>query len=472
MSRKTKIVATIGPATSNYKTIKQLVSSGVDVIRINVSHGNRKENQEKINFVKSVRKSLKGKSLPIMLDTRGPEIRIGRFENGKVTLSKNATFTFTADTEYLGTHEKVAIKQADIIKDIKVGHVILANNGLLSFKVLTVSQNEIICKVRDGGELSNNKSLFIPNLEHSLPYLNEEDKSDILWAIENDVEYLAASFVSCKSDITELKKFLQENSANIEIIAKIENKLSVKNIDEIIETADGIMVARGDLGVEIAQEKLPQLQKKLIKKANLAGKIVITATEMLESMINSPRPTRAETSDVANAVYDGTSAVMLSGETAIGKYANSAVNTMAKICLETEKNIDFKTRFENREQTATNVSNVMSDAAVHVSFMLKEIKAIVVYTDSGHTAKMLSRFYPQCPIIALTPNEIPYNRMSLIWGVTPVLSKKCTSADELIDTINTLLVSKKIIKPGDTILIGSGSRMPSSTDIIKIHKIT
>ncbi len=470
-NRKTKIVATLGPTTSSYKEIKNLILSGVDVIRINASHGNEKDNQQKVDFVKKVRKSLGNRALPIMLDTRGPEIRIGKFENDKVHLTKNSTFIFTADQNFLGTQEKVAIKQAEIIKSIKVGHTILACNGLISFKVISVSKDEIICKVRNGGELMNNKSLFIPNLEYCMPYLNDEDKADLLWAIKNNIEYIAASFISSKNDIFELRKFMQDNNANIEIIAKIENKLAVKNLDEIIESADAIMVARGDLGVEIAQEKLPELQKTIIKKSHLAGKMVITATEMLESMIYSPRPTRAETSDVANAVYDGTSAVMLSGETAIGKYATSAVTTMAKICLEAEKNIDFKDRFKNRELINPDVADVMSDAAVHVSFMLKEIKAIAVYTDSGHTAKMLSRFYPSCPILAFTPNELPYHRMGMVWGVQPILSGKCDTADELIQTINSLFVKNKIAKVGDTILIGSGSRTPSSTDMIKIHKI-
>lgn len=467
--RKTKIITTIGPATSSYKALKELVLNGANVLRINCSHGSLEENQTKIELIKKLRKEL-GIALPIMLDTRGPEIRVGKFSEGTVTLKKGSTFSFYAE-EKLGDINGVSIQQKEVFKNLKVGSKILACNGLITFKVIRKEDNSVLCKVKNNGVLSDHKSLFIPNVEYNTEYLNEKDKKDILWGIKNGIEFVAASFVNHKEDIEGLREFITKNNGDMEIIAKIESKIGIKNLDSIIESADGIMVARGDLGVEIPHEKLPELQKLIIKKSNKAGKVVITATEMLESMITSPRPTRAETSDVANAIYDGTSAIMLSGETAMGKYPNLAVQAMNKIALETEKSIHYKKRYLNNTFTSGSLTDVLSNAVVHTSFMLKDLKAIIVYTDSGHTAKMISRFKPDCPIIALTPNEATFNRLALAWGVTPLLCKPCLSADDLIKTINTKLVANKLAKPNDMVLIGTGTRKPTSTDMIKIHYI-
>lgn len=467
--RKTKIIATLGPATSTEERIKELVIAGANVFRINASHGNPEDNQKKVDTVKLVRQSMPNTPLPIMLDTRGPEIRVGKFADEGVFLNTNDTFTFTSDQSFVGNEQMVSIRPS-ITKNLKAGSIILACDDLVSFIVKEVTEDEVICTVRSGGVLSDNKSVFIPNHITNNSYLNDADKADILWAIENNLEYIAASFVNTKEDVLELREFLDSNGGEkLEIISKVESKISVDNIDEIIEHSNAIMVARGDLGVEIAQEKVPEVQKIIIKKSHQASKMVITATEMLESMTTSPRPTRAETSDVANAVYDGTSAVMLSGETAVGKFPKETVETMARICLSAEQHINYKKRFMARALNDTKISNVMSDAAVHISFMLNDLKAIAVYTDTGHTAKKLSRLYPACPIIALTPKPQTFHKLGLVWGVTPIISEECDSADRLINNINRLFEKHNIAKAGDTVLIGTGSRMPSNTDMIKIH---
>lgn len=468
--RKTKIITTLGPATSSYKAMKELVLNGANVLRLNCSHGTMEENQEKVEVIKKLRKEL-GIALPIMLDTRGPEIRVGKFEKGSVSLKKGSTFSFYKD-DRLGDINGVSIQQKEIFSNLKVGSKILACNGLITFKVIDKLDNSVLCKVKNNGVLSDHKSLFLPNIDYNTDYLNDKDKKDILWGIKNGVEFVAASFVNHKEDIETLKNFITKNGGDMEIIAKIESKIGIKNLDSIIDVSDGVMVARGDLGVEIPHEKLPELQKLIIKKASRAGKIVITATEMLESMISSPRPTRAETSDVANAIYDGTSSIMLSGETAMGKFPTLAVQTMSKIAHETEKSIHYKKRYLNNEFASGSLTDVLSNAVVHISFMLKDLKAIIVYTDTGHTAKMISRFKPDCPIIALTPNEVTFNRLALSWGVTPLLCKPCLTANDLIKTINTKLIANKLAKPNDMVLIGTGTRKPSNTDMIKIHYIS
>ena len=465
--RRTKIIATMGPATTSVKALKELVLAGANVIRINCSHGSLEENQKKMDIINAVRKEL-NIPLAVMLDTRGPEIRVSNFENGKVDLKKGSLFEFYKK-EILGSEKGVSLNEPKILDNLKVGNKILACNGLITFKVQEILKDRVVCKIKNSGTISNHKSLFLPNIEYNVPYLNEKDMQDIAWGIKNKVEYVAASFVNHKEDILELKDFIKSHKGNMEIIAKIESKIGFKNLDEIISESDGIMVARGDLGVEVPHEKLPELQKIIIKKSQESGKIVITATEMLESMISSPRPTRAETSDVANAVYDGTSAVMLSGETAVGKYPTSAVSTMNKIAQETEKSINYKKRYLAKEFASSSITDVLSNAVVHISFMLKDIKATAVYTDTGHTAKMISRFKPICPIFAFTPNERTYNRLSLAWGIIPILCSPCKTADELISTINKTLKDKKLAKTNDMILIGTGTRKPSGTDMIKIH---
>ena len=427
--RKTKIIGTIGPASSNYQTLKELALAGLNVVRINLSHATLEGMNGILENVKRIRQEL-NIPLPIMIDTRGPEIRVKKFKNGEVKIKKGQIFTFTGrDVE--GTEEIVSFNEPEIVKCIKPNNKILAVNGLISFKVLEVNGTEVKTKALNSGIIANHKSLSIPGIKFNTPYLNNLDKKDLLWAVENDIDFVAASFVNSKQDVYDLRKFLNEHGSTIKIISKIESALGVKNLDEIIEASDGIMVARGDLGVEVPISKLPELQKMIIKKTRDIGKVVITATEMLESMIYNNRPTRAEVSDVANAVYDGTSVVMLSGETAAGKYPVEAVKQMAKIAEETEKHINYAKRFNNANVKLKSITDVISHSAVNASF-LQKIKSIVVFTNSGESARMVSRFRPSSTILGATPDEKVFRQLELSWGVLPVLTPVYNSTDEMI----------------------------------------
>ena len=468
--RKTKIIATMGPAISSYKIFKDCVVSGMNAVRLNMSHGTREQHQIFVDYAKQARKEL-GVSLPIIVDTRGPEIRVGNFENDKVSIKKSQLFTFTTN-KVVGNTNIVSLNMPSIIKNISVGGKILANNGLLSFKVVEKTTTDIKCKALNSGILSNHKSLFLPGVEYSCDYLNEADKQDIIWAVEQGVEYVACSFVNHKEDILQVKQLISKYHAHTQVISKIESKLGVKNLDEIINVSDGIMVARGDLGVEISQSKIPALQKNIITKSRLAGKIVITATEMLESMVNNPRPTRAETSDVANAVYDGTSIVMLSGETAVGKYPSKTIKTMSDICLQAEKSTNYQKIFNGNPVNTTSIHDAISYSAVATSFCTNA-KNIVVLSDSGNSAKLVSRFRPHSNIVVITYSSNTYHLLGLSWGVTPVL-KKCTfsSLDKMITLSNTTIKEMDLAKTGDVIVIVSASRYnDETTDIVKLHVI-
>ncbi len=465
--KKTKIIATLGPSSANEKTLKAMIMAGVNVVRLNLSHTGLEELDRLINLVKSVRADLK-KEVAIMIDTRGPEIRTGAFEN-PICLKKGQVFTFYKE-DVLGNQDGCTIKQKSIFNDLKVGTKFSACNGLIKFKCLEKDQkNNLICKVLSSGTISSNKSMSFPNLKLNVEYLNEHDKSCIEFGVKKGVDYIACSFVSDKNDLLEISKIVDGLKASTKLIAKIENKLGITNLNEILENCDGVMVARGDLGIEIPQEKVPSIQKDMIHKCKETGKIVIIATEMLESMTTSIRPTRAETSDVANAIYDGASAVMLSGETAVGKFPVNVVETMSKIAIETEKSINYQSRFEKSNFKANNIQDVMSMACVQSSFLLKGVKAIVVYTDSGHTAHFISRFRPNVPIVALTPSEQTFNQLALEWGVVPVLIRGIGRADDLIDIANAVVKQYKLAKEEDVILIGSGSRKPTKTDMMKFH---
>ncbi|MCR5744144.1 MAG: pyruvate kinase [Lachnospiraceae bacterium] len=469
--RKTKIICTIGPASDNEKTLKAMCLAGMNVARLNFSHGTHEEHQAKIDLIKKVREEL---NLPIaiMLDTKGPEYRIKTFENKKVTLKEGETFTFTVD-DVVGDETRVSVSYKNLIKEIKVGDTILVNNGLSIFKVRELKGNDAICDIVVGGVLSDRKSMNFPNHVMQGDYLSEQDKSDILFGIANDVDFVAASFVSNKSDMVALREFLNENGGqNIDIIAKIENRAGVDNIDEICELADGVMVARGDLGVEIPFVEVPAIQKFLIKKCRLLGKRVITATEMLESMIHNPRPTRAEISDVANAVYDGSSSVMLSGESAAGEHPVEAVRNMAEICEYTEKTIDYVKRFNTTEYQIRSNLDAVSHATCSMAIDTKA-KAIVISSLSGMTVRMVSRFRCPVDIIGMTTNEKAWRKLNLSWGVTPVLSEEFNSVDVMF--YHAVNHAKNVfhLSSGDNVVLtgGQASGKSGNTNTIRLEAV-
>lgn len=467
--KKTKIVCTLGPACRNEETLTKMVMAGMNVARLNFSHGDYEEHKKNIDLLKSLREKLHV-PLPIMLDTKGPELRIRTFKDHKIFLKEGDEFTFTTE-EIEGDQTRVSVSYKGIVNDLVPGDTILLNNGLLVFKVTEVDDKNVKTKVVIGGSLSDKKSMFFPDKTLSLQYLSEQDKNDILFGIEQGVDFIACSFTSKAQDIIDIRKLLEENgNPDIDLIAKIESRSGVNNIDEILRVANGIMVARGDLGVEIPFEELPQIQKMLIDKCRLAGKRCITATEMLESMINQPRPTRAEISDVANAVYDGTSAVMLSGETAAGKYPVQAVEAMAKICMETETHLENK--YADKRFSIQNPSDALS----HSACVLAEdigAKAIVVCSRSGGTARLVSRFRPKMDIVGMTVEPQSYRKLDLSWGVIPVLSEEFNSIDVLFYHAKRAAMKLGIVKSGDSIVITGGNPNGKSgnSNVINIEKI-
>ena len=467
--RKTKIIGTIGPSSMDYTVLKGLVQAGLNVVRINLSHATRENMDDILANVKKVREELNCR-LPIMLDTKGPEIRVKSFKKGEIRIKKGQSFTFTA-RDIVGDETIVSFNEPKIVDCISAGDKILANNGLITFRVIEVNGTEVLTKAMHNGVMSNHKSLSIPGITFNTPYLNKADEEDLLWGIENNCEFVAASFVNSKDDVAVLKKFLDDHGSKMKIISKIESAMGVKNLDEIIAASDGIMVARGDLGVEVPMSKLPELQKVMIKKTRDIGKIVITATEMLESMIYNPRPTRAEVSDVANAVYDGTSVVMLSGETANGKYPIEAVKQMAAIAEETEHHINYEKRFDETTYRLKSVTDVISHSAVNASF-LQHTKAIVVFTDTGESAKMVSRFRPINPIIACTPDPLVYRQLELSWGVLPILTPMYESTDKMFETANEYVKKLKLATLNNTVVVTCGTpKQPGCTNLIKIQRV-
>lgn len=469
--RKTKIVCTIGPASESREVFTGLCKAGMNVARLNFSHGTHAEHQKRIDMIKSVREEL-GLPIAVMLDTKGPEYRIKTFENGKVFLEEGQSFIFTTE-DIVGCGERVSVNYEKLTEDIEIGDTILLNNGLLAFEVEEISGADIICRVVCGGELSDRKSMSFPGKVLRQKYLSEQDKEDIRFGIENGVDFIACSFVSNKQDLLDVHAYLQEIGAkNVELIAKIENQSGVDNIDEICPCCDGIMVARGDMGVEIAFELLPSIQKKLITKCSMLGKRVIIATEMLESMIHNVRPTRAEISDVANAVYDGTSAIMLSGETAAGKYPIQAVKTMAKIAETTESTINYRKRFHNAEFKIKNTVDAISHATCGMAIDI-DAQAIVACSLSGMTARMVSRFRAPVDIIGLTTDEVTWRRLALSWGVIPAMCEKFTSTDVLFYTAKKIAESELKLKKDDRIVITGGVTNGESgnTNLIKIESI-
>lgn len=469
--RKTKIVCTIGPASTDEQIIRDMCKAGMNVARLNFSHGTHEEQQKKIDIIKKVREEL-GLPVAIMLDTKGPEYRIKTFKDGKIELNQGDQFTFTTD-DIEGDNTKVSVSYKKLNKDLEVGDRILLNNGLMEFIVTDIKGNDIVTEVTVGGVLSDRKSMSFPNKVLKQKYLSEQDKKDILFGIENDIAFIACSFVSQKQDLIDVKNFLKENNAmDIDLIAKIENQSGIDNIEEICQECEGIMIGRGDMGVEIPFEQLPAIQKKLITKCRMLGKRVITATEMLESMITNIRPTRAEISDVANAVYDGTSAVMLSGETAAGKYPVKSVEVMAKIAEKTEESIHYDKRFRNSDFQIRNTVDAISHATCGMAIDI-EAKGMAVCTLSGMTARMISRFRCPADILGITTDEKTWRKLSLSWGVTPLMCEKLDSTEVLFYTAKKLAKETLKLEEGDKIVITGGMTNGTSgnTNLIKIESM-
>lgn len=469
--RKTKIVATIGPACCDENTFRDMCLAGLNVARLNFSHGTHEEHFEKIEMIKAVRSAL-GLPVAILLDTKGPEYRIKTFEKGSVSLKAGDRFTFTTE-EITGNRERVSVSYKGMMKDLEPGNIILLNNGLMKFRVEEVTSTEAKCIVVDGGRLSDRKSMSFPGKVLRQDYLSPQDKSDILFGAENGVDFIACSFVSRAQDLIDVKNFLAENNVtDIDLLAKIENQSGIDNIDEILKHCEGVMIGRGDMGVEIPFEELPAIQKHLITKCRLFGRRVITATEMLESMITNPRPTRAEISDVANAVYDGTSALMLSGETAVGEHPVLAVETMSRIAVQTEKNINRVKRFRETDFVIKNTVDAISHATCGMSIDVGA-KAMTVCSLSGRTVRMVSRFRSPVDIVGLTTNEKTWRKLALSWGVKPVMCEELPSTDVLFYTAKKLTKTALNLEQGDTIIITGGVAMgqSGSTNLIKIENI-
>ena len=469
--RKTKIICTIGPASDNEKTLTAMCKAGMNVARLNFSHGTHDEHREKFALVKRVRESL-GLPIAIMLDTKGPEYRIRTFKDKKVTLAEGDKFTFTTE-EIEGDETRVSVSYKKLNEELLPGDTILLNNGLVVFTVDEIVGGEIRTTVVTGGVLSDRKSMSFPGKVLKQDYLSEQDRRDLLLGISEEIDFVAASFVSCEADIRSVRDFLNANGGEgIDIIAKIENRAGVDNIEDICKVADGIMVARGDLGVEIPFVEVPSIQKYLIKKCRLLGKRVITATEMLESMITNPRPTRAEISDVANAVYDGSSAVMLSGETAAGKHPVEAVRSMAEIAEFTERGIDYKQWFLSTEFRIRNNLDAVSHATCAMAIDTGA-KCIVVSSMSGQTARMVSRFRCPVDIIGMTTDERAWRKLNLSWGVYPVLSEEFNSSDVLLYRAFEEAKRLRNLKRGDNVVLTGGriSGKPGNTNLIKLETV-
>ncbi|MGL5244887.1 MAG: pyruvate kinase [Sarcina sp.] len=473
--QKTKMIFTIGPASDNESVLKEFIRLGMSAARLNFSHGTHDTHKEKINLIKKLREELNSPTA-ILLDIKGPKIRTHNFINDEATINEGADFTFICGEEILGDNTKCSISYKDLYKDIKVGSTILVDDGLLEFKVIKVHKNKIICTTIEGGVIKNHKGVNVPNIPIRLPSVTDKDISDLIFGCKMEVDFVAASFVRKASDVTEIREILDcNNGENIKIISKIESQEGVDNIDSIIEVSDGIMVARGDMGVEIPIENVPVIQKNIIKKCNQAGKIVITATQMLDSMIRNSRPTRAEASDVCNAIFDGTDAIMLSGESASGNYPIEAATIMSKIAKKAEKNLDYK-YFLRRLKDPNPHESAFADAisySASKTAMKFPIKAIVAATQSGKTATLLSKYKPPCPIIAITPNDKVRRSLALNFGIFP---EKC---DDFTNTEEILYESKRITKKlglgneGDSIIIAAGMPTHSigGTNMLKIEKI-
>ncbi|WP_054251714.1 pyruvate kinase [Neofamilia massiliensis] len=473
MLKKTKVVCTIGPASESEEMLEKLMLAGMNVARLNFSHGTHPEHQVRIDRIRKVADKL-GLSIAIMLDTKGPEIRLGDFKDGQIEVEIGDTFTLTT-RDILGDKTIVSVSHQGLASDVKVGDLILIDDGLIELEVREIKDGtDIICRVNNSGQMSNHKGVNVPNVKISLPAITEKDREDILFGIENQVDFLAASFVRKKEDVFEIRRILEDNHGEyIQIIPKIENQEGIDNIDEILLASDGLMVARGDLGVEVPPQEIPLVQKMLIKKCYLAGKPVITATQMLDSMIRNPRPTRAEVTDVANAIIDGTSAIMLSGETAAGKYPEEAVKMMTSIARRVEESLDYDLMLNESVSLLENTTtNSISKSACVVARDL-EAAAIVAATTSGATARALSKYRPKTKILAVTPSEKTVRKMALSWGVEPLLIPDFTSTDDLVNESLDLLVQAGMLEEGDLTVVTAGVPvgLSGSTNLLKVKTI-
>ena len=469
--RKTKIVCTMGPNLFEKHLIAPLMKAGMNVARFNFSHGTYETHQHYYDEVCRIRDEL-GLPVATMLDTKGPEIRVRSFKNGHVTLQNGQLFTLTTD-EVEGDEERVSITYKELPQDIAVGSSILIDDGLIGMQVERIDGADIVCRVLNGGVVSNNKGVNIPNAHLSMPFISEKDHQDILFAIKNGYDFIAASFTRCADDIMQIRHILQENNCHtINIIAKIENMEGVENIDEILRVVDGVMVARGDLGVEVPLEDVPSLQKKLIQRGIAAGKPVITATQMLDSMIKNPRPTRAEATDVANAIYDGTSAIMLSGESAVGAYPVEAVETMVRIALRAEADMDYIRRFSRDTSASTDVTNAISHATVTSAHDLNA-SAIITVTKSGSTARILSRYRPACVIVGCTTEKHVWRQLALSWGTVPLMIAEESNTDDLFEHAVEAAVQNGLVHDGELVVLTAGVPLGISgtTNLMKVHVV-
>lgn len=470
--RMTKIVCTLGPAVDDENLLEQLILGGMDVARLNFSHSTHEEQKARADRVKRIREKL---NIPVslLLDIKGPKIRLGKFEKSEVILQANNEFVLVNEN-ILGTEERSTISHKELYKDVKVGTIILINDGLVEIEVQKVVGTDIHCKILTGGAISNNKGVNVPETDTHLPSITDQDVEDIKFAIENGFDFLACSFVRKASNVTEVREVLNKyGGSDIMIISKIENREGVSNFDEILMVSDGIMVARGDLGVEIPTEEVPIVQKMIIKKCYRSGKPVITATQMLDSMIINPRPTRAEASDVANAVYDGTSAIMLSGESAIGKYPIETVKTMVRIAEMAEKSIDYGSKLAAMQfNLVENVTNAISYATCAIALQLKAA-AIISATQSGQTARMISRFRAYCPIIATTSNPKVQRQLCISWGVIPLLVREALTVEEMFEIGVNLALDIKLVKQGDIVVITAGGPVgiAGTTNLLKVQTV-
>lgn len=475
--RKTKIICTIGPASESEEMLKKLMLAGMNVARFNFSHGTKEEQREKLERVLKVRKEL-GLHVATLLDTRGPEIRLRDFEGGGVQIVTGQTFTLTTQ-EILGSSERAAITYKNLKNDISVGTTVLIDDGLIEMRVEKIDGEDIVCHVVNGGFVSNHKGVNVPGVILSMPYISGTDREDIIFGARMGYEYLAASFVRCKEDILEVRRLLEENGSDMKIIAKIENMQGIQNLEGILSVSDGIMVARGDMGVEIPLEEVPVIQKKMIKLANAQGKHVITATQMLESMIKNPRPTRAEATDIANAIYDGTTAIMLSGESAAGLYPEEAVKTMARIAESAERDIDYWSRMTKVDKAADvlnaekgNITTAIAHATCQTAMDLKAA-AIITVTLSGFTAEAIARYKPNCPIISCTMSERVAKQLNLLWGVTPLLIQKEETTEGLFADAVEEAKKAGLIRAGERVVITAGVPMgvTGNTNMIRVVEV-
>ncbi|USG64441.1 pyruvate kinase [Brevibacillus ruminantium] len=471
MLRKAKIVCTIGPASESVETLVKLIQAGMNVARLNFSHGSHEEHAARIVNIREACE-ITGKQVAILLDTKGPEIRTGSLAVDAVELVEGEQITLTTE-EIAGTAERVSITYADLPNDVKSGDTILIDDGLIGLTVVEVKGNDILCDIKNGGVLKSKKGVNVPGVKINLPGITEKDAQDIEFGIEQGVDFIAASFVRKASDILEIREILERHKVKIDIIAKIENQEGVDNVDEILAVADGTMVARGDLGVEIPAEEVPLVQKKLIKKCNDLGKPVITATQMLDSMQRNPRPTRAEASDVANAIFDGTDAIMLSGETAAGKYPVESVETMNRIALRAEQELNYREiLYSHAIQRQVTITDAISQAVANAALDLNAA-AVITATESGHTARMVSKYRPKAPIVAVTPNEDVMRRLALVNGVYPVLGPVANTTDEMLELSVQQSLQAGFVRHGDLVVITAGVpvREVGTTNLIKVHVI-